>query len=228
MAITTTDGTSIRNGKMVGDSSMLTRASAQGNRTAFMNNFTRWVKVGTAGSGIEQGLRTSSSFFDRYGASFLRTDAFLVIVYISDEEDQSDKKVADYLAKLQALKSNKAMVKAYSIVTKTLGAQWETIGKRYIEVSNATAGKVGDIKQDFAPILKDMGGSIVNLINSFALNETPYQDNVEVYVNQIKVTSGWIFDSAQRTVKFNANAVPQEGAKVEVRYKVKAQVLGAI
>ena len=230
MAITTTDGTSIRNGKMVGDSSMLTRAAAQGNRTAFINNFTKWVKVGTAGSGIEQGLRTSTSFMDRYGASFLRRDAFLVVVYLSDEEDQSDKKVSEYIAKLQALKTNKGMVKAYSIVTvKDYGFQWETIGKRYMEVSNATNGTVSDIKKDFAPMLKDIGGSIVNLLNSFALSEAPYQNLVEVYVNSVKVQSGWTFDSTQRTVKFDAASVPSEGAKVEVRYKVKANVvLGAI
>jgi hypothetical protein len=230
MAITTTDGTSTRNGRMVGDSGMLTRASAQGNRTAFTNNFMKWVKVGTAGSGIEQGLKTSTSFFDRYGASFLRSDAYLVVVYLSDEEDQSDKKVSEYLTKLQALKTNKGMVKAYSIVTvKDYGNEWETIGKRYIEVSNATAGTVGDIKKEFAPMLKDIGGRILNLLDSFALSEAPYQNAVEVYVNNLKVQSGWVFDSAQRTVKFNTGSVPTEGAKVEVRYKVKANVvLGAI
>ena len=230
MAITTTDGTSTRNGKMVGDSGKLTRASAQGNKTAFIQNFTKWVKVGVSGSGIEQGLKTSTSFFDRYGASFLRQDAYLVIVYLSDEEDQSDKKVSEYIAKLQALKANKGKVKAYSIVTtKNYGNQWETLGKRYMEVSQATNGTVSDIKKDFAPVLKDIGGSIVNLLDSFALSETPYQNLVEVYVNSVKVSSGWTFDATQRTVKFNTNAVPQEGAKVEVRYKVKANVvLGAI
>ena len=230
MAITTTDGTSTRNGKMVGDSGKLTRASAQGNKTAFIQNFTKWVKVGVSGSGIEQGLKTSTSFFDRYGASFLRQDAYLVIVYLSDEEDQSDKKVSEYIAKLHALKANKGKVKAYSIVTtKDYGNQWETLGKRYMEVSSATNGTVSDIKKDFAPVLKDIGGSIVNLLDSFALAETPYQNLVEVYVNSVKVSSGWTYDAAQRTVKFSATAVPQEGAKVEVRYKVKANVvLGAI
>lgn len=229
MAITTTDGTSARNGKMVGDSSKLTRASAKGNKTAFLNNFTKWVKVGTSGSGVEQGLKTSTSFTDRYASSFLRPEAYLIVVYISDEEDQSDKKVSEYLAKLQALKVNKGMVKAYSIVSvKSYGYQWETIGKRYMEVSTATAGAIGDIKKDFSSTLLDMGGKIVNLMDSFALNESPYQDQVEVFVNNTKVASGYVFNAAQRTVKFDANSLPVEGSKVEVRYKVKATVLGAI
>lgn len=92
MAITTTDGTSSRNGKMVGDSSLLTSAAAKQNKTAFISNFKKLVNVGTRGSGVEQGLKTSAAFMDRYASSFLRSDAFLVVVYLSDEEDQSDKK----------------------------------------------------------------------------------------------------------------------------------------
>lgn len=229
MAITTTDGTSTRNGKMVGDSSMLTSASAKGNKTAFVNNFTKWVKVGTSGSGIEQGLKTSASFSDRYASSFLRPDAFFIIVYISDEEDQSDKKVSEYLTQLQSLKTNKGMVKAYSIVTvKDYGFQWETIGNRYMEISNATAGAIGDIKKDFSSTLLDMGGKILTLLDTFALNESPYQDQIEVFVNNIKITSGFVFNPAQRTVKFETSSLPAEGAQVEIRYKVKANVLGAI
>lgn len=230
MAITTTDGTSTRNGKMVGDSSKLTRASAKGNKTAFINNFTKWVKVGTSGSGIEQGLKTSTSFMDRYASSFLRSDAFLVVVYLSDEEDQSDKKVSEYIAKLQALKTNKGMVKAYSIVATKNGskASWETAGLRYSEVSTATAGTTSDIKKDFANVLLDMGGTIVNLMDSFALNESPYKDQVEVLVSGVKVESGYTFNASTRSIKFDANALPAEGSKVEVRYKVKATVLGAI
>jgi hypothetical protein len=230
MAITTTDGTSTRNGKMVGDSSKLTRASAQGNRTAFTNNFTKWIKVGTSGSGIEQGLKCASSFLDRYASSFLRDDAYLAIVFVSDEEDQSEKKKEEYLARFQAAKRSPGMVKAYSIVTTKLpkNAQWETIGTRYEYVSDKTSGKYSDITDDFAATLSDMGGSIVNLIDKFPLAEAPYNDLIKVYVNNVQVTAGWTYDSVAHTLKFNANAVPAEGAKIEVRYQVKATVLGAI
>lgn len=120
------------------------------------------------------------------------------------------------------------MFKAYSIVSIGSGKNtWEATGKRYSEVSTATAGTTSDIKKDFAGTLLDMGGKIVNLMNSFALNEAPYDNNVEVFVNSSKV-SGYTFDAAQRTITFDANSIPVEGSKVEVRYKVKATVLGAI
>lgn len=121
------------------------------------------------------------------------------------------------------------MVKAYSIVSvKNYGNQWETLGKRYQEVSTATAGTTSDIKKDFSTVLLDMGGKILNLMDSFALNESPYQDKVEVLVNNNKVNSGYTFNASSRSIKFDANALPAEGSKVEVRYKVKATVLGAI
>ncbi|MBY0414719.1 MAG: hypothetical protein K2Q18_11160, partial [Bdellovibrionales bacterium] len=104
---------------------------------------------------------------------------------------------------------------------------WENSGKRYVEMSNLTAGVVADIKKDFSGTLLDMGGKILNLMNSFALNEAPYNNQVEVFVNSAKV-SGYTFNATQRTITFDANSVPVEGSKVEVRYKVKATVLGAI
>jgi hypothetical protein len=73
-----------------------------------------------------------------------------------------------------------------------------------------------------------MGGKIVNLVDRFALNEAPFENKIEVFVNQLKVETGYTFDAAQRTVKFNEGSIPAEGSKVEVRYKVKATVLGAI
>lgn len=230
MAITTTDGTSARNGKMIGDSTKLTSASAAGNKIAFINNFTKWVKVGTAGSGIEQGLKTASSFLDRYAASYLRDDAYLAIVFLSDEEDQSGKAVADFTARFQSAKRSKGMVKAYSIVTQNLQStkQWETLGKRYNEVSKATGGTISDISEDFSATLKDIGGNIVNLIDRFALAESPYLNNISVFVNNVKMEAGWNFDINSHSLKFNVNAIPAEGAKIEVHYQVKASVLGAI
>lgn len=230
MAITTTDGTTNRNGRMVGDSSLLTSEAAKANKSMFLGNFARWVKVGTTGSGIEQGLKCASSFLDRYESSFLRKDALLAVVFLSDENDQSEKTVSEYINRLQSAKSSKGLVKTYSIVTQTLpkNAQWESIGARYNQVSDATAGIKSEITGDFAQTLSEISGHIVNLIDSFALSETPYNNLIEVYVNNSKIISGWTFDNASRSIKFNAGQIPSEGSKIEIHYKVKSNVLGAI
>ncbi|MDO9181741.1 MAG: hypothetical protein Q7U04_05005 [Bacteriovorax sp.] len=226
MAFTTTDGTPSKNGKMIGDSSLLTSAFAKKDKVAFEDNFSKMVKVGINGSGKEQGLKTASSFLDLYSQTYLRQDAYLAVVFISDEEDQSEALVNAYLSRLQSVKINKGMVKAYSIVTqiKPKGGYGETIGSRYNEISLATGGKISDITDDFSATLKDIGGSIVKLVDSFALAEVPYDDTITVFVNGTQLNAGWSYDALSHSLKFNENAIPSENAKIEVHYKVKNAV----
>ena len=232
MAITTTDGTTAHNGKMVGDVAKLDAAYLkQVGKAQFMNYFQSITKVGITGSGTEQGLKTSTTFFDRYGATFLRTDANLVIVMISDEEDQSEKKVSDYLLKLQSLKSSSGMIKIYSVVTKVLptapGLQ-DSIGNRYMEISTITGGTSSEIKNDFSVTLDSIGTSIVNLVDSFALSTAPYNNAVKVFVNKVPVATGWTYDNVSHSIKFSPTAVPSEGSQIEIDYQVEASVLGVI
>lgn len=228
MGITTTDGTTSKNGRMVGDSTKLTSEEAKKNRSQFLSNFKNWVKVGTRGSGREQGLMTSESFINRYGSSFLRNDAVLAIVYLSDEEDASPKTVTSYIESLQSNKQNKAHVKAYSIIVqKNNVGSGESYGSRYESISKQTAGLVTDIKKNFASTLLDIGGEIVTLLDSFALNETPYNNEVKVFINGQEVITGWTFNPTQRSVTFNKDQLPKAGSKIDIQYQVKLNVLGA-
>lgn len=221
MAITTTDGTTGRNGKQIGNYKLLNAVEAKKNPYVFTNHFKQWIKVGTQGSGREQGLKTSAAFMDRYQAEFLRQDAYLVVVVISDEEDQSEKKVQEYLDRLLLTKKNPGLVKIYSIVTKKIeNRQWETIGKRYLEATALTGGKSADIHEEFHSVLQDMGGSIVNLVDNFALANSPYQNKIKVYVDGVLVNSGFSFDQVSRVVKFDKSNVPREGAKIEIKYQI--------
>lgn len=227
MAITTTDGSTGRNGKQIGNYKLLNAVEAKKNPYVFTNHFKQWVKVGTKGSGREQGLKTSSAFLDRYKSEFLRKDAYFVVVVLSDEEDQSEEKVQKYIDQLQSVKSNKGLMKVYSIVTKKIvaGKQWETIGNRYLEATNITGGKSGDIHEDFHTLLQDMGGSILNLVDNFALAQSPYQNKIQVLVDGNLINSGFSFDHQSRVLKFDSNNVPREGAKIVVRYQVEQKQL---
>jgi hypothetical protein len=231
MAITTTDGTPTQVGKMIGDTNLLTEAAALANKATFLSNFTKWVHVGTSGSGTEKGLKCASSFFDRYATSFIRSDALLVIVFISDENDQSEKTVPEYLNRFLALKANKGMVKAFSIVTQTIpkNSVDESIGTRYNLVSQVTGGIASEITNNFGPTLQNIGGAIINLIDHFALAETPYNNSVEVFVNNIKQNSGWVFNAQSKSVQFQAGNIPIEGANITIKYSVAANnLLGSI
>jgi len=220
MAITTTDGRDGRSGNMVGNPDLLTRAAAQANQGKFINDFQNMIRVGTRGSGREMGLETSKDFLERY-RSWMRDDAFLIVVYISDEEDQSPQNVANYVNALKGLKASAGMVKAYSIVTQVLdpAKQWETLGMRYEEVSNETGGEVADIHQDFYTTLTNFGFKILELLDSFPLSGVPINAEIRITINDVEVSSGWTYDANSRLIRFDRNAIPSEGSIVIAYYQ---------
>lgn len=221
MAITTTDGRSGRSGQMIGDPALLTSTAAAADEAAFLNNFSNLIRVGTSGSGNEVGLQTSGDFMTQHSSTFLRDDAYLVVVYVSDEEDHSSSTVSSYVDGLKALKTNEGLVKVYSIVTKELvpNKQWETLGTRYIEAAALTGGTSSDIHDDFYNTLSDMGGQILNLLDSFPLSGVPATANISISVDGVQQNTGWAYDSVARVITFDANTIPNAGSITVAYYE---------
>ena len=223
MAITTTDtSSSTKKGQMVSGSDIkLTSIRAQQNPNQFKSDFRSLVKVGTRGSGSERGLSASEGFMEKYSSSFLRADAYLAVVVISDEEDQSASTVKHYTDYLKSHKSTEGLVKVYTVadIHKTnRGSGIATGADRYMLASNQTAGAIADIREDFHMTLNDMGESIINLLDSFALAHDPVPGTLKVYVNGV-LSNDYTFDSVTRSIKFNANHIPSVGAVIKVHYE---------
>jgi hypothetical protein len=222
MAITTTDtSSSSKKGKMVtGSDTKLTSAKARSNETQFFTDFANLVKVGTLGSGYEKGLEATEGFMAKHATDWLRTEAYLAVVILSDEEDQSAKTAAQYTDYLKSFKGEAGLVKVYSIVDKNLRNMQANITQgfqRYATASTNTAGVVGDIYEDFSNVLEDMGSSIINLLDSFALANTPVAGTLRVYVNSVETTL-FSFDGASRSIKFDRGYTPPTGATIRVDY----------
>jgi hypothetical protein len=223
MAITTTDtSSSLKKGLMVkGSDSKLTSQMAKLNEFQFKSDFTNLVKVGTAGSGYEKGLEASEGFMQKYSGSFLRPDAYLAIVIVSDEEDQSPKAVSQYTDYLKSFKQETGLIKLYSIVdvNKTNCCQYgvTTGGDRYILASTKTAGVVGDIRNDFFGTLSSMGDTLIRLLDSFALSKKPIEGSLKVYVDGLQ-SQDYIYDRTTNSIKFDQNRLPTEGAAISVSY----------
>jgi len=222
MGITTTDTSSAsRKGKLVtGSDTKLTSAAAAANPNKFMLDFKNLVNVGTSGSGNEKGLMATEGFMEKYGQSFIRPDAYLAVVILSDEEDQSPKSVAAYTDYLKSFKANAGLVKIYSIVNANdVNTGGNTIGHaRYELASSQTAGIMSDIMDNFDDVLLEMGDSIVNLLDSFALAAAPVNGTLKVYVNGVESVN-YTFDAASRSIKFTQGNLPPVGAQVTVNYK---------
>ncbi len=225
MAITTTDPTHEVDGKMVCDWRLLDSIHANNNQQDFLNKFKECIKVGTRGSGREKGLNATERFLYHYNKEnqqnkFLRDDAYLVVVVVSDEEDQSRKSVSHYVNKLRSVKPNEGMVKIYSIVnTEQKKKKWETKGSRYIEASKLTSGVVANIKNNFYQILTDFGSVIVDLLDSFSIANSPIGNSVEVFVDG-EESEEFIFSEDSNSIKFNQGHVPAAGSTIQIKYQV--------
>jgi hypothetical protein len=106
MAITTTDTSSeAKKGAIVpGSNTALTSAAAKADEQKFYENFLSMVQVGIKGSGYEKGLAATEGFVSKY-SSWIRPEAYLAVVVLSDEEDQSSEAVKFYTDNLKAQKS---------------------------------------------------------------------------------------------------------------------------
>lgn len=92
---------------------------------------------------------------------------------------------------------------------------------RYKEMSDSTNGSVANLYDDFHTVLSNIGASIANLTEEFPLSRTPYSFiDITVKVNGFAVVE-WDYIQASNTFKFHANAVPADGASIEVIYNVE-------
>ena len=219
MAITTTDNRPVQ-----ASLTALTSQKLQDDQAQFIADFKNMIKVGIHGSGREQGLKASEEFTLDYANNFFRTDAYYIVVYVSDEKDQSNKTPEQYLQTLRQWKDSSSLVRAYSIVNMNLNPQSGiTPGyERYKYMADETNGYTKDITEDFYETLLTMGENIVELSLSFVLNETPYSaDTIKVSVNGVEQSSGWTYDSSSNAIKFDEVSAPSAGSSITVDYKIE-------
>ena len=224
MAITTTDPRQSLVGEIWNNSHLyLNSEKIQQNKDQFILDFKNLIKVGTRGSGIESGILASRKFVEKHHTTFLRSDAYFVIFYISDEEDQSPGAVQSYIDYILQKKSNPGLIKAYSIVnmSKTYSTSGLANGySRYQTVSEQTSGSVSDINENFYETLIKIGENIAILIDSFALSKQP-SGAIKVFVNNNEILDGWSFDINTRSIMFDQNAVPNSGSTIKIVYQTQ-------
>jgi hypothetical protein len=236
IAVTTTDTSgSGEAGRFVGTTRIITPATANGNSI-----FTQNVSLGTGGSGIEAGLEAaylalSDPLINTYNAGFLRPDAALAVIFVSDEEDQSTNTTGFYENFLRNVKGfqNTALFSASAVV----GTQNPVCngpggsadyGARYIAVANATGGVVESIcAANWGQTLANIGLNSFGLKRQFQLSSQPVPVTIAVAVDSVGVPSttaggqtNWTYDIATNSVIFSASAVPQANSTIEITYTV--------
>jgi hypothetical protein len=117
---------------------------------------------------------------------FLRPDAYLYLIFVSDEEDESAEDIRYYWRSFETAKGvgNDGTVTTAAIIgdvpTNSCGA---TPGKRYTSLSLLTGGEVGSIcDASFASALHKLATSAVGLKRKFAVVKKPNEQTLKVTV----------------------------------------------
>ncbi|MCB9092127.1 MAG: hypothetical protein H6620_06160 [Halobacteriovoraceae bacterium] len=225
MAIITTDASVGIDGEPVsGSMAALTYNQYLANSNQFFADFSNMIKVGSTGSGYEKGLQSSKSFFDKYSASFVRDDSNLVVVYVSDEEDQSSQSVESYTSSIIGLKPANSMVQIHAVVRTEIlesGNGVTSGGWRYVEATKRAKGSYEQITNDFGQTLSKIGTDIINKIENFVLSKVPDLKNIKVYVNGDVQYDGWSYNSQKNSIEFDAGHEPVVGSEIVVAYLEK-------
>jgi len=156
-----------------------------------VNTFAANIKVGTGGSALEKGLDAARLFFQTPDPAFLRQDAFLFMIFVSDEDDKSLPGEPHYFYRLyEGLKGkgNDKMVTVSAIVGdvpdgcfNSVGMWKASAGVRYKAVIDATGGRLTSICDgSFGASLRQLGIDLVGLQRHFSLSIRPDPSTIVV------------------------------------------------
>lgn len=157
---------------------------------------------------------------------FLRTDAYLYLIFVSDEEDRSSEDVRFFYRYFETVKGvgNDGMVTTAAIMgdvpSNTCGA---TPGQRYQDLSNLTGGEVGSIcDENFSETLKKLANNAVGLKRKFLLQDAPNLQTLQVRIKYpCNISADWtsVCASVDRSAcdgapadSMNVICTPRQGA----------------
>jgi hypothetical protein len=159
---------------------------------------------------------------------FLRPDAALDVVIVSDEDDQSPEPVAAYATFLDGLKGGggAGLVRLHAIAGDLPNGCDTTLdyaapGTRYSQIVEATGGTFTGICQPSLDAALTALGDLPYVPRiQFPLSGRPWQESLAVTVDDVACTQGWIWSAAPSAIVFDpaGPCFPGPGAQVVVRY----------
>jgi hypothetical protein len=223
-------------GRLQGNPKVITPATPNP-QAAFAAN----VLVGTSGGGNEMGLRAahaalSEPLVSGDNAGFLRADASLAIIFVSDEDDHSYGSLEFYSRFFGTLKGigNERNVILSAIVgdapSGCSGADGQAAyGERYHLLVQTWGEATASIcSNHFSQDLEQLGLTVAGLSRKFELSREPDPDTVVVRVDahdgqgfqliDQDPSTGWRLQLDVKTIFFDGDYVPPPEADIEVEY----------
>lgn len=161
---------------------------------------------------------------------FLRSDAFLIMIIISDADEDYEMTSVDYYTFFTSLKPGKPFkINISSIVgdkpsgCKSVNGNAEP-GLQYIEMSEMTRGFFESIcSENYSEVLARIGKNLDIYMNSYPLSSIPAQRYpIVVKVNGRVIEHhplrGWSYNASLNVIQFTGEFKPQVGDTIEISY----------
>ncbi|MCP4224637.1 MAG: hypothetical protein GY773_14965, partial [Actinomycetia bacterium] len=152
-------------------------------------------------------------------AGFMRPQAMLHIIDITDEPEQSPRPWDEIVDSIVTKKGSLALTTISAIAGDyPSGCDDAAAGTGYYEAVDATSGVFLSICQSWATTnnLGLLASASVNQ-DTFELSQPAQESTIVVEVNGQRQTSGWAYDAASNAVIFASN-LPGEGDEVSITY----------
>lgn len=216
--------------------------------------FGEQVAVGTGGAGWELGLEAarlalSEPLRSGDNAGFLRDDAGLAIIFLSDEDDYSPERAADYLLAFGESKGQAAFrdpgLLTVSAVTGVDPPPYAgalacdsddgaaEYGARYVALADWTGGAIESIcDEDFSPIAAELGLVVSGLRTEFVLSQPADANTLSVasyastdaasLIATYTQDADYQYLPERNSIRFEPHAWPPSEALVVVEYELLA------
>ena len=209
----------------------------------FMEN----IMVSTNLSNDERGMESLMAVLEtKEGQGFLRDDAFLSLIFVSDEDDGSLRLGGDsnftqkeksqiyldhYLPLLKEIKGSREDSKPQGVSISAIvvnGKECKNelnngvgIGFLYMDLVKATSGVVNSLcNKTFDKVMKESAQSIVSRSLYFKLKRNPDPSTLAVFIDGVQKARGidWVYNVDENSVFFHPQAIPDVGAEVQINY----------
>lgn len=193
------------------------------------------VAAGNGTPGIERGLSAAVKAVTTPNTSpgganygFLRDDAGLYVIVVSDSDDKSADAIETYVSALRGVKASQGQgwlrLSAIVGLEDNTGCFGTVPGTRYIEAAQQLDGSVYSIcSDDWSALLSSLGSSIVSLESRFRLSQVPREtESMVVTVGDVVALAGtsWHYDPEENSVVFEVGALPPYGSRIRVTYRI--------
>lgn len=171
-----------------------------------------------AGGSREEGFKAFYAYYmGGYAQTWMRPEASLLVIFVSDEDDQSQSQFpqpSDFVLWYGSIRPTTYLA---SIVVTTTDCEPD-VGDRYMEATNLMAGTSVDIcSDDWRPSVQAALQQI-QPYNEWELTHTPYygEQGVFVFINN-QPFYDWHYDANRNVVVFDV--LPEGQALVEIAYE---------